>query len=297
MFERYTEKARGAVFLARYEASILGCSAIEAEHLLLSLLKEDKILLGLLREDVAEAIRVEIEQISPRGDQRDPSIDLPLSVESKRALAYGAEEAVRLGHEFIDCPHLTLGLLRVDGCIAAILLREHGIQSVPYRSIAGGAPAALLQPAAPWLGDIIAALENLVGRTRKHLKRYADVYGEQQPQMDKPWTRKQALGHLVDWTAAHHVWLARALTEPRLAASSYPVDSWVSGQKYENYVWQEIVDLWAALNLLLIHVLAQIPEPKLGLECRIGIQEPIPLSKLIERYMEHCEGVVASILA
>jgi hypothetical protein len=296
MFERYTDKARGALFLARYEASILGSSLIEAEHLLLSLLKEDKILLGVLREDVAEAIRIEIGQITPRGDQRDPTIDLPLSVESKRALAYSAEEAVRLGHEFIDCPHLTLGLLRVDGCIAAILLREHGIQSVPYRSIVGGAPAAL-QPVAPWLGDTIAALENLVGRTRKHLKRYADVYGEQQPQTDKPWTRKQDLGHLVDWAAAHHVWLARALTEPRLAASGYPSDSWVSAQKYENYVWQEIVDLWAALNLLLIHVLAQIPEGKLGIECRIGIEKPIPLSKLVERYVEHCEGVVASILA
>jgi hypothetical protein len=303
MFERYTDKARGALFLARYEASILGSSLIEAEHLLLGLLKEDKILLGVLRDDVAEAIRAEIEHSSPRGDQRVPAIDLPFSVESKRALAYSAEEAVRLGHGLIDCPHLTLGLLRVDGCMAANLLRVRGIQSVAYRSMVGGRPAAPLQPtaplrpAAPWLEDTIATLENLVGRTRKHLKRYADVYGEQRSQTDKPWTRKQALGHLVDWAAAHHVWIARALTEPKLSASGYPPDSWVSAQKYENYVWQEIVDLWAALNMLLIHVLAQIPEAKLGLECRIGSEEPVPLSKLIERYVEHCEGVVVSILA
>ena len=47
MLERYTEKARGAIFLARYEASNRGSSVIEVEHLLLSLLKEDKILLGV----------------------------------------------------------------------------------------------------------------------------------------------------------------------------------------------------------------------------------------------------------
>jgi len=47
----------------------------------------------------------------------------------------------------------------------------------------------------------------------------------------------------------------------------------------------------------LVHVLAQIPEDKLNLTCRIGIHDPIPLSKLIESYIEHCEDVVAQILA
>jgi hypothetical protein len=57
------------------------------------------------------------------------------------------------------------------------------------------------------------------------------------------------------------------------------------------------VDLWVSLNRFLIHILAQIPEDKLSLMCRIGIGEPIPLSKLIERYVEHCTDVVGQILA
>ena len=65
MFERYTERARGAIFLARYEASNRGSSLIEVEHLLLSLLKEDKILLGVLPNDIPEAIRTVIEQSLP----------------------------------------------------------------------------------------------------------------------------------------------------------------------------------------------------------------------------------------
>jgi ATP-dependent Clp protease ATP-binding subunit ClpC len=44
MFERFTEKARRAVFFARYEASQYGNSYIETEHLLLGLWREDRVL-------------------------------------------------------------------------------------------------------------------------------------------------------------------------------------------------------------------------------------------------------------
>ena len=38
MFEKYNEKARRALFFARYEASKLGSRVIEAEHVLLGIL-------------------------------------------------------------------------------------------------------------------------------------------------------------------------------------------------------------------------------------------------------------------
>jgi ATP-dependent Clp protease ATP-binding subunit ClpC len=44
VFERYTEKARRAIFFARYEASQYGTPYIETEHLLLGLLPEDRAL-------------------------------------------------------------------------------------------------------------------------------------------------------------------------------------------------------------------------------------------------------------
>ena len=42
MFERYTEKARRVIFFARDEASQLGASSINAEHILLGILRDDK---------------------------------------------------------------------------------------------------------------------------------------------------------------------------------------------------------------------------------------------------------------
>jgi len=40
MFVRFTERARRVLFFARYEASQLGSTSIETEHLLLGLIRE-----------------------------------------------------------------------------------------------------------------------------------------------------------------------------------------------------------------------------------------------------------------
>ena len=55
------------------------------------------------------------------------SVDLPLSHESKRVLAYSAEEAEKLKPRHIGPEHLLLGLLREENSLAASLLRERGL--------------------------------------------------------------------------------------------------------------------------------------------------------------------------
>ena len=129
MFERYTEKARRAIFFARYEASQLGSPYIETEHLLLGLLREDKALANrfLQSHSVIESIRKQIEADIPIREKVSTCVDLPLSHECKRSLAYGAEEAERLDHKHIGTPHLLLGLLREDKSLAAQLLRKRGL--------------------------------------------------------------------------------------------------------------------------------------------------------------------------
>lgn len=130
MFERYTEKARRVIFFARYEASQLGASAIEAEHILLGLLREDKVLMGrfLRTYGAAEAIRHEIEKRAVVREKFSTAVELPLSREAKRVLNYAAEESERFGHRSIGTDHLLLGLLREQSSLAALLLREHGLQ-------------------------------------------------------------------------------------------------------------------------------------------------------------------------
>jgi ATP-dependent Clp protease ATP-binding subunit ClpA len=129
MFERYTEKARRTIFFAHYEASQFGSPYIEAEHLLLGLLRGDKPLANrFLRSHAAvESIREQIEGHLAPGEKVPTSVDVPLSHECKRVMAYGAEEAERLHHERIGPEHLLLGLLREEKCFAARLLGEQGL--------------------------------------------------------------------------------------------------------------------------------------------------------------------------
>lgn len=141
MFERYTEKARRVVFFSRYEASQFGSPYIETEHLLLGLLREDK---GLLRQFIpnvsAESIRQQIESATLSRDKIQTSVDLPLSNECKRIMAYAAEEAGKLSHDHIGTEHLFLGLLREDACFAALLLKERGVTLERTRAILRDGP-------------------------------------------------------------------------------------------------------------------------------------------------------------
>jgi ATP-dependent Clp protease ATP-binding subunit ClpC len=142
MFERYTEKARRVIFFARYEASQFGQPYIETEHLLLGLLREDKVLTNrFLRSHASvESIRKQIEAHTAIREKVSTSVDLPLSNEGKRVLAYAAEEAERMGHKHIGTEHLLLGLLREEKCFAAGLLKERGVTLNKVREELTGSP-------------------------------------------------------------------------------------------------------------------------------------------------------------
>lgn len=148
MFERYTEKARRVIFFARYEASQFGQPYIETEHVLLGLLREDKALTNrfLRLHSVVESIRNEIAKNTTIREKVSTSVDLPLSNECKRVLAYAAEEAERLGHKHIGTEHLLLGLLREQGCFARQILIERGIELDKVREDLAKAPLEQQRP-------------------------------------------------------------------------------------------------------------------------------------------------------
>src|SRR5271167_3716115 len=135
MFERYTEKARRVIFFARFEASQVGSPYIETEHLVLGLLREDKVLIlrFLPSHASVESIHKQIEGRITIREKISTSVDLPLSNECKRVLAYAAEEAERLSQKHLGTEHLLLGLLREEKCFAAKILHERGLQLATIR--------------------------------------------------------------------------------------------------------------------------------------------------------------------
>jgi ATP-dependent Clp protease ATP-binding subunit ClpC len=131
MFERYTERARRVIFFARYEASQLGSGAIETEHLLLGLIREGK---GLTSRLFAKShlsmdqIRKDVEGRSPYREKVSTSLEIPLSLECKRVLSHAADEAERMGHNYIGTEHVLLGLMREERSVAASILGEKGMR-------------------------------------------------------------------------------------------------------------------------------------------------------------------------
>jgi hypothetical protein len=318
MFERFTEHARRAIFFGRNEAQLLGSERIETEHLLLGLLRDDK--RGVLPISVndATAIRLLVEQSAPGRELSSVRVDLPLSDECKLALQLGTKEADALQHKPIDTPHLILGLLRLEDCAAAKLLRKFGMDYNKFRAAQRDKPletprsfwvgerpiervapwheAPSIPPAAPALAPSIRALENLLDSTVAHLHAYSASYGDQRLKR-KPWTRKEALGHLIDWAMAHQQWFARALVESKVTAAGYPGETEAAIRYYSDLSWWDTVDLWVMLNWLLVHALRRVPEDRLGVRCRIGIADPISLAELINGYVGHCEDIAGQILA
>src|SRR5262245_49099168 len=145
MFERYTERARRALFFARYEASALGTMSIETEHVLLGILKEpDGIGASVLaRRGISHAAVREV--IAASGKRFSTSNEIPFTEATKKALHGAAAEADRLGHSYIGTEHLLLGLLSEGSGRAAAILTSHGVHLEAARSEI----ASLLKEATP----------------------------------------------------------------------------------------------------------------------------------------------------
>ncbi len=129
-FGNFAERARRAIFFARYEASQFQSPLVETEHLLLGIVRE-----GIPRIDLfmpsavsKETLRIQIEEYTAVRRKVSVSPGLPFSDECERALTNAREEAVLLGSKQTDLEHLLLGLLREQGCYAARILRERGAE-------------------------------------------------------------------------------------------------------------------------------------------------------------------------
>jgi len=130
MFDRFTERARKVVLLARKEAARLNSEYIRTEHILLGLVKEQEGIaaraLANLHLDLRALLR-EIERHVQRGSSLTSGDDIPFTPRAKKVLELAIEEARRLNHNYIGTEHLLLGLMREGEGIAARVLKDMGV--------------------------------------------------------------------------------------------------------------------------------------------------------------------------
>jgi len=128
-FERFTDRARRVLAVARQEAERLQHEWVESEHLLLGLMAEGEgaAVRVLSRLGVATGdLRVAVERALRRGD-RPVEGEPRLAPRIERALELAAGEAKQLGHPSVGTGHLLLGLLREGEGLAGQALAAAGV--------------------------------------------------------------------------------------------------------------------------------------------------------------------------
>ena len=200
MFERFTEQARRAIFVARYEAGQYGSPFIETEHLLLGILRERRDTLAKLFPGMSAAeseIRKDVEERITVGKRIPTSVDIQLSKECREVLMIAQETADRLGHKPIEPEHLLIAFLRVETCMAAQVLRERGvtpetiqkqISTVLYSAVGNSAIVISSQKASLTLGYFLEGLKSL---PREQLMHYFAKSAEFIDGFGSRWTREE----------------------------------------------------------------------------------------------------------
>lgn len=125
MFDKFTNRAKQVIKLAKKEAQRLNHNYLGTEHVLLGLLKLGQgVAVNVLRNlniDF-ETVRTEVEKLVGYGPEIQVFGDPALTGKVKKVFEYANEEAANLNHNYVGTEHLLLGLLRqTDGVAAQVL--------------------------------------------------------------------------------------------------------------------------------------------------------------------------------
>lgn len=125
MFDKFTNRAKQVIKLAKKEAQRLNHNYLGTEHVLLGLLKLGQgVAVNVLRNlniDF-ETVRSEVEKLVGYGPEIQVFGDPALTGKVKKVFEYANEEAANLNHNYVGTEHLLLGLLRqTDGVAAQVL--------------------------------------------------------------------------------------------------------------------------------------------------------------------------------
>lgn len=137
MFDRFTERARKVVILAKEEARRFNHDYIGTEHILLGLIKEGESVAAAVLQNLGlglDTIRLEVEKLVQPGPPTVVNGDIPFTPKAKKVIELAMDEARRLGHNYIGTEHLLLGLIKEGEGVASHVLMNVGLDLNKVRS-------------------------------------------------------------------------------------------------------------------------------------------------------------------
>jgi len=152
-----------------------------------------------------------------------------------------------------------------------------------------------------WLDDFKQTIETAAPRLLKITEAESE-----QPRAEDHWSSKQIIGHLIDSAANNHARFVVGQMKDDLVFAGYDQDRWVQIQHYQEAPWAQLVDLWRAYNLHLLHVMSWAAADKLNHHhTRHSLEtiafkttsegEPATLSYLMKDYVVHLKHHLGQI--
>lgn len=129
-------------------------------------------------------------------------------------------------------------------------------------------------------------LRTLINEIPSRLNKLPPAQAEARPSLAK-WSCKQELGHLLDSAANNHQRIVRTQLEDEPKMPGYDGDAWVELHRYQQRNWQEMIELWRALNQQLLTAAEAVPENAWSRTCTIADSVPLTLKFVVEDYIDH----------
>jgi ATP-dependent Clp protease ATP-binding subunit ClpC len=134
---RFTERAKKVLFMAREEARRLQHDYVGTEHILLAMIREGQGVAATVLVNLGlnlELVKRRVEEMSPQAGGTLALGDMPFNQAAKNAMEYGVDEARSLQHSYVGTEHLLLGLLDEPDGVAGRALLSFGADAERVRA-------------------------------------------------------------------------------------------------------------------------------------------------------------------
>ena len=138
-------------------------------------------------------------------------------------------------------------------------------------------------------------LEKILNDMPKLLLNYSEEAASKVPAPGK-WCKKEVLGHLVDSASNNHQRFVRMQIENNLDLPQYKQNEWVQVQQYKTRNWIDVIKLWMAYNMHIVHVLKNIDESKLANTATFPEYGNLTLQFIADDYVTHMEHHLKQII-
>lgn len=136
--DKFTERARKVLTLAREEARRYKHTSVGTEHIVLAVMSEGSGIAAKALNQLQvqpDAARTQIEELHPSGEQPVGEEQLGMTTQAKESMTLAVQEARTLGHHYIGTEHLLLGVLRENGEAGGQVLRNMGVTLEKAREV------------------------------------------------------------------------------------------------------------------------------------------------------------------